>query len=213
VVPLIIGDDPRLRDTLPYGLRLKHGLKVSNIADLEAAASELRDLIDNIDKVPASMLIARSLALETQTDDCLSLRTVSEGTKVGARAVRAFASILAKAVASGFVAVDMIKDRRERVRLGELLKHLMSIEYSQAPLPWLLREYVHEVRQHPQGSGKDQSVRDRRFRDRRQYWHQATSRLAYLTPVVAQVVELLAACQGDFIPEQREMAFPKVPES
>jgi hypothetical protein len=60
VVPLVIDDGVGVRDNLPYGLRLKHGLSIANISELKTAASRLRELIDDIEHIPAPVLIERT---------------------------------------------------------------------------------------------------------------------------------------------------------
>ncbi len=53
VVPLLIEDGPRAHENLPYGLRLKHGISISGIVELKDVASRLRELIQDIDQIPA----------------------------------------------------------------------------------------------------------------------------------------------------------------
>ncbi|MDQ2711132.1 MAG: toll/interleukin-1 receptor domain-containing protein [Acidobacteriota bacterium] len=186
VVPVTVVGASSVNPAIPYGLRLKHGITVADGTGFERAAFELKDLIHQMDEVPESILVSRSLALETQSDPAPSLKQLADSAKIGGNAIRSFTSFVENAVTSGLRTIDIVKNRREKARLGKLMQELISIEWSQAPLPWLLRGYA---QRHTSG----------RLSERFDNWNQVTSILAGLTPVVAEVVELLLSYQGDFM--------------
>jgi hypothetical protein len=187
VVPLFLDDANNDTNAIPYGLRLKHGVRISRPNDMKSAALRLLDLRDDIENIPARILDARITAIEGSSDigQPASLETLTESTSKAGAAIHAFTSAIENMVRSGVRTVDFLADRRERSRLRTLLRGLMSIEYGQAPLPWLLRGYKHTI-----DSGFDN-------------WGQITSSIARLTPQVAEVTELLATIDGDFVVSAR----------
>lgn len=180
VVPLFIGE-LNAEATIPYGLRLKHGLHVAGPGEMSSAAISLLGLLDDINTIPAHILTARTSAAEgAGGGNALSLKTLADSTSSGASAIHAFVMVMEEMVRSGARTLDFLADHRERARLRRLLQRLMRIEHSQAPLPWLLRGY-------------------RQRRARVNDWARIMMMVASLTPDVAKVTELLAATNGPFM--------------
>jgi hypothetical protein len=184
VVPLFLGDAGR-QTTIPYGLRLKHGLAITDASKLNLACFSLFDLVDEIRSIPDQIMSERVGMIEAADSNSLSLKTLAESTTRGSAAINSFVTTIESAFRSGARTLDFLSDRRERIRLRRLVQELMDIEYSQAPLPWLLRGY----RRHEEG---------------RDNWGQITSTIAELTPKVAKVAELLASSDGPFIVSARD---------
>jgi hypothetical protein len=186
VVPIYLDDHAASDAKVPYGLRLKHGISLSEAGSLEAVASRLEDLVEDLDNIPAAVLEKRAELLSVDSGGEVSLQSVTRATSKAAAAVHTFADSLVDIARSGLRIVDLFKDRQERARLKRILGELYIIENYQAPVPWLLRLYADR---HEKGE----------IRDGHDNWGQVTDMIAYLTPAVAQLTELLAAEHGNFM--------------
>lgn len=184
VVPLFLGEVGR-QTTIPYGLRLKHGLTIADASKLNLACLSLLGLVDDLRSIPDQIMSERVGMIEAEDGNSLTLKTLAESTSQGSAIINSFVTAIESAFRSGARTLDFISDRRERIRLRRLLQELMQIEHSQAPLPWLLRGYR-----------RDDGGRDN--------WEQITSTIAELTPKVAKVTELLASSDGPFIVSARD---------
>jgi TIR domain/NACHT domain len=75
VVPVFLDDSFQIKDKMPYGLRLKHGLSVEDLGGLEAVAERLRDLFEQIQKKELIFIeepnIHRSLNVQSTLIDAL----------------------------------------------------------------------------------------------------------------------------------------------
>ena len=76
-------------------------------------------------------------------------------------------------------AQEKVKSDVEKEKLKYVISRLVSIEYSQAPLPWLLRGYVQS-----EDPGN---------------WGQVTSVITLNSPIVSELVDVLESFDGDLI--------------
>lgn len=97
-----------------------------------------------------------------------------DSSSAAAEAVRKFAEQLNTPAAK-----DSLEGKIEKEKLKRVIRDLVRIEYSQAPLPWLLRNYV-----------RDEDPRN---------WQQVTSIIAQNTPIISELADVLQEFDGDLI--------------
>lgn len=96
-----------------------------------------------------------------------------------AEAAAKFAYLLENKSAKAKVESDI-----EKEKLKDVIRGLVTIEYSQAPLPWLLRNYAQS--EDPKN------------------WQQVTSVIATNTPIISELVDVLGSFDGDLIYKDME---------
>ena len=113
-------------------------------------------------------------SMPTTQDANSSLNIIVNSSGAAAEAARKFVNQLDEKAS-----LDRIEDKIEKSKLKKVIRELVSIEHSQAPLPWLLRNYV-------------QSEDPRN-------WGQVKAIISENTPIITELVDVLKKFDGDLI--------------